>query len=287
MDIGKSRMKNASATWEDAVRWLIDQPDKVELTRAAYLDPPVSAAARRYHKSAEWAATRALLPSAPGRVIDLGAGNGIVSYALAADGWTVTAVEPDPSRLVGAGAIRELAADTGVRIDVIEAFGEAIPLESANYDVVIARQVLHHAADLPGFCREMARLVRAGGTVVTLRDHVIDGPESLAAFLKIHPLHHLYGGENAFTADQYRTALQGAGFAIDQQIGSFDSVINYAPMTEAEVIEAIASRIVPVRGIQAMVRIGLRIVGFPLVGRLATRVDRRPGRLVSFKARKV
>ena len=279
-------------TWEQAVSWLNDQPDMAELTRAAYLDPPVAGAAKRYRESGEWAAVRALLPqsgaSAPGRskrrVLDLGAGNGIMSYALAADGWDVTAVEPDPSLSVGAGAIRGLAVETGVAIKVIEAFGESIPLDAANFDAVIARQVLHHAADLDAFCREMARLVRPGGTVITLRDHVIDGPASKAAFFKIHPLHHLYGGENAFRAEEYRTALVNAGLAITKEFGSFDSVINYAPFGELEIRREAENRLpTAIRRVATPV---MRALPFSLLTYFATYADRRPGRLVSYVAKR-
>jgi SAM-dependent methyltransferase len=271
-------------SWEDAVRWLLDQPDRQELARAAYFDLPTKNAARRYHQSAEFAALRAFLPSRPGRALDLGAGNGILSYALAADGWTVTAVEPDPSDMVGAGAIRRLSSDTGVPIDVIEAFGEAIPLEGAGYDLVIARQVLHHAHDLPQLCREMARLARPGGQIITLRDHVISGPEQMRPFLDAHPLHHLYGGENAFTLDEYRRALCRAGLVVDKTLKSFDSVINYAPLTEREIRGAASD---PLPGfLKPVARLVAGITPFALLCRLATAVDRRPGRLVSFVAGK-
>jgi 2-polyprenyl-3-methyl-5-hydroxy-6-metoxy-1,4-benzoquinol methylase len=89
-------------TWEDAVRWCMAEPSMSALARAAYFDEPV-AAALRYQASAEFGAVRALLPPKAGRALDLGAGNGILSHALAREGWAVTAVEPDPSELVGAG----------------------------------------------------------------------------------------------------------------------------------------------------------------------------------------
>ena len=274
----------ALMSWEDAVRWLLDQPDQAELARSAYLDLPLADAARRYRQSAEYAALRQLLPAVRGRVLDLGAGNGILSYALAADGWQVTAVEPDPSALVGAGAIRSLAAETGTAIEVVEAFGEAIPLADAGYDLVIARQALHHAGDLARFCKEMARLTRPGGLVVTLRDHVISGPEQMRAFLDAHPLHRLYGGENAFTIPQYADALAGAGLVVERTIGSLASVINYAPFTEADIRNAaIAPFQALMRPVAAML---LRLVPLWLLQRLASAVDRRPGRLVSFVARR-
>ncbi|MEC5293725.1 MULTISPECIES: class I SAM-dependent methyltransferase [unclassified Aurantimonas] len=90
------------------------------LAHAAYFDEPL-AAARRYHASAEFAAVRRMIPASPGRALDLGAGNGILSWALAREGWAVTAVEPDPSILVGAGAIRAMSEQSGTPIEVIEA----------------------------------------------------------------------------------------------------------------------------------------------------------------------
>ncbi|MEC5292971.1 MULTISPECIES: class I SAM-dependent methyltransferase [unclassified Aurantimonas] len=275
-------MTKAAMSWEDAVRWCLAQPDMTDLSRDAYFGDPVQAA-RRYRDSAEFAAVRAMLPAQKGRALDLGAGNGILSWALAQDGWEVTAVEPDASTLVGAGAIRALAAATATPITVIEAFGEAIPLEAAGFDLVVARQVLHHAHDLPQFTKEMRRLSRPGATILTLRDHVISGPEQRAAFFERHPLHHLYGGENAFTLAAYRQALAGAGLIIDREMRSFQSVVNFDPMTPGELLDRIAAQAGPLR---KPLRGALGLVPFGWLAQLGTAVDKRPGRLVSFLCRR-
>jgi SAM-dependent methyltransferase len=269
-------------TWEEAVRWCMGEPSMAALARAAYFDAPVQAALR-YEASAEFGAIKALLPVPAGRALDLGAGNGIVSHALAKQGWTVTAVEPDASDLVGAGAIRTVARETSLPITVIEAFGEAIPEEAGAFDLVVARQVLHHAHDLPAFCREMSRLARRGATIMTLRDHVISGPGQLEPFLKSHPLHHLYGGENAFNLPQYREALTDAGLVITSELNSFQSVLNYDPMGEDEIRDKLAAVAGPLRG---PVRAGLSVMPFAAIAAVAAALDRRPGRLVSFVCRK-
>lgn len=267
-------------TWEDAVRWCLDTPAMANLARDAYFGDPVEVAAR-YSASSEYAEVRRVIPQTPGRVLDLGAGNGILSWALASDGWEVTAVEPDPSNLIGAGAIRILAEQTNASITVIEAMGEDIPLESAGFDLVVARQVLHHAKDLQVFCSEMARLSGIGATILTLRDHVISGPTQLQPFLDHHPLHHLYGGENAFSLAEYRDAISSAGLSIQREWRSFQSVMNYDPMTQDEIRSKLAALTGPLRSPTGAM---LKTLPFGLIAEVATFLDRRPGRLVSFLA---
>src|SRR5208282_1658778 len=104
------------ATWEEAVRWLLAQPEQRQLVLDCFYDLPRTAAAARYARSAEWRAVLALLPSRTGNALEIGAGHGIASVALAQEGWRVTALEPDPSELVGAGAIRQLAQQCGAAV---------------------------------------------------------------------------------------------------------------------------------------------------------------------------
>lgn len=271
-------------TWEAAVRSLMDDPTKKDLVEACYFDLPLAGAAARYADGPEWQAIRQLTGFARGIAVDIGAGNGIVSYALARDGWTTIAIEPDPSSLVGAGAIRKLATETAVAIDVREGFGEGLPLRDGEATLVIARQVLHHAADLSAFAREIARVLAPGGLLVSARDHVISGPEQLQPFLDKHPLHSLYGGENAFTLADYRGALTGAGLEIVREIGPLASVINYAPHTPETLQSELSRRLGPLRGVADIALRPKPILGAAL--RLLSALDHRPGRLVSFVCRK-
>ncbi|MGD9669415.1 MAG: class I SAM-dependent methyltransferase [Hyphomicrobiaceae bacterium] len=272
-------------SWERAVRTLIEDRDRQALVEACYFDLPLTRAAERYRESEEWRAMRGLIGTPRGIAVDVGAGNGIVSYALAKDGWSAVAVEPDPSDLVGAGAIRGLAAAGGVAIDVREGFGEGLPLAAHEASLVIARQVLHHARDLPAFAREIARVLAPGGLLVSTRDHVITGPHQLQVFLDAHPLHYLYGGENAFSIAQYRSAFSGAGLRIEKELGAFDSVINYAPQSPETLRLEIAARFGP---LGAAARTALKPAPlFNVAMRVLSYIDRRPGRVVSFVCRKV
>jgi len=270
-------------SWEEAVRRLMNEPARRQLVLDCFYDEPRKVAADRYARSPEWSAALELLPKRTGRALEIGAGHGIASCALARAGWQVTALEPDPSDLVGAGAIRRLAADTGMPVTVVEAFGEKLPFDDGEFDLVLARQVLHHARDLPQLCREMARVLREGGTLLAMREHVISSKADLPKFFDVHPLHHLYGGENAYQLGEYVDALEASGLRIDRCLRSFDSAINYAPYSRETLREALIERAGRIPGAAAILR---RLIstdaGFDVLLRLLSRLDRRPGRLYSF-----
>lgn len=260
-------------TWEEAVLWLRAQPEQVELTRACFYDDPVLAAAERYRASSEWCAMREILPRTPGRVLDLGAGRGISSYALAMDGWSTVALEPDPSPVVGCGAVRALRAEGRVPLQITRGLTEALPFRSHSFDVVFGRAVMHHARDLAGFCREAARVLRPGGVFVGAREHVISAGQ-LPAFLDAHPLHRHYQGENAYRLREYRQALQGAGLRIARLLHPLQSDINLFPDSKAGMRERLSRRL------RLPGRVRIPDFVFDLLGRL----QRLPGRLYTFVA---
>ncbi|MEL7633363.1 class I SAM-dependent methyltransferase [Sporomusa sphaeroides] len=238
-----SKSKVFPMTWEESVQWLREQPDQHDLVRACYFDDPLLEAAERYYHDSEWQAIRNMMPAIVGYALDVGAGRGIASYALAKDGWQVTALEPNTSQLVGAGAIRALATESGLPINVVEEWGEKLPFADNSFDFIHARQVLHHARDLPAFCRELYRVLRPRGILIATREHVIDRPEDLPVFLQNHPLHCLYGGENAFTLIQYTDSLVTAGFNLHQIFSPFETPINYFPATKSEVRTMVGRRL--------------------------------------------
>lgn len=268
------------------MNWLIEQPDQSELVRACYFDRPVLSAAHRFWLSEEWTESRSLLPIETGAVLDVGAGMGIASYALAKDGWSVTSLEPDPSNLVGAGSIRLLATQAELNISVVEKWGESLPFCDAVFDVVYARQVLHHARNLELLCRELFRVLKPGGKLIVIREHVVSDASQLPLFLARHPLHSLYGGEHAFTLKEYLSNIRSAGFIVNRVLGPWSSIINYSPLTRQKLADEFLIRFGHLLGSTILSRAIFSRVGFIYLRRILAFVDRRPGRLFSFIAMK-
>jgi SAM-dependent methyltransferase len=268
--------------WEEAVRWYRDQPGNEAEVRNNYFDLPVLRAAERYASGEEFAEVLRLLgPGEKRRILEPGAGNGIASFALAKSGWLVTALEPDESAEVGAGAIRGIVEQTGLPIEVVPEFGEQLSFADESFDAIHARQVLHHASDLELMVRELARVLRGGGLLLSTREHVADDDQQLNAFRNEHPLHKLYGGENAYPLDRYLASFVQAGLRIKAVWGPLESILNFFPGAEKE--RQIALRQV---ANHSYLRLG-RLLGWSDRFRQAqlrrhTLHDRTPGRIYSF-----
>jgi SAM-dependent methyltransferase len=275
------------ATWEGAVNWLRRQPDQRQLVIDAFYDDPLVGAAQRYFGSSEWQEVSKLLSGRRGMALDIGAGRGIASYALAREGFKVTALEPDPSPIVGAAAIRALATEAALPINVVEDFSERLPFADATFDVVFARAVLHHTRDLDDACREICRVLRPGGIFIGVREHVISKEADLARFLEQHPLHRLYGGEHAFLLQRYIDALKGAGFATVEVLSPLKSPINLFPYTTETLRGALVeklSRRIPAGPLWRFMFSSRHI--FQSLLSVAEPFDNRAGRLYSFVCHK-
>lgn len=108
----------------------------------------------------ETIAQRLALPARP-LVVDLGAGTGRASLAMAELGWRVTAVEPGKPML---DVLRGAATNAGLLISTVQASAEQTGLEPQTADLVTAAQAFHWF-DMDRALPEMARILKPGGGV--------------------------------------------------------------------------------------------------------------------------
>jgi SAM-dependent methyltransferase len=110
-----------------------------------------------------------LVPEGCEVAVDVAAGTGLFTRALAQWVDTVIAVEPDPQ-------MRAVLADRSPGIDVREGTGEAIPLADASADAVFVASAWHWL-DVARALPQIARVLRDGGRLGVLwssRDRELD-----------------------------------------------------------------------------------------------------------------
>jgi SAM-dependent methyltransferase len=126
-----------------------------------------------------------LLGGRPLRVLDLGAGTGLLTDALLAAGHEVVAVDPSPEMLD-----QLHARHPGVPVHVGGA--EAVPLPDGGLDAVVAGQAAHWFDPVPASA-ELRRVLRPGGTVGfvwNVRDERVPWVAALGAALAAEARDH-------------------------------------------------------------------------------------------------
>jgi SAM-dependent methyltransferase len=103
------------------------------------------------------------LPPAPARVLEVGCGRGELARAVAARGYEVVAIDPEPPE----GAI--------FRSVALEDFDEP-----ETFDAVVASRSLHHVPDLPGALDKIADLLRPRGLLI-VNEHAWDRMDEATA----------------------------------------------------------------------------------------------------------
>jgi SAM-dependent methyltransferase len=98
-------------------------------------------------------------------VVELGCGVAYFSAWLAKRGARPVGVDPTPAQLETA---RRCMRETGIEFPLVEAYGEAVPLPDAAFDLVLSEYGAAIWADPYAWIPEAARLLRPGGRLVFL-----------------------------------------------------------------------------------------------------------------------
>jgi ubiquinone/menaquinone biosynthesis C-methylase UbiE len=154
-----------------------------------------------------------LLDSLSGRVIEVGAGNGLNFVHYPATVTEVIAVEPEPHlrSIAEAGAAR-----AAVSVKVVDATADDLPADEAECDAAVASLVLCSVPDQDRALAEIRRVLKPGGEL-RFFEHVRAatpwrGRVQQALDVAVWPL--LVGG--CHCGRDTRAAIERAGFTIDR-----------------------------------------------------------------------
>jgi ubiquinone/menaquinone biosynthesis C-methylase UbiE len=156
---------------------------------------------------------RRLLHRLSGRVLELGAGNGLNFAHYPTEVTSVVAVEPEPYLRQIAERQARLAA---VPIEVIDGVAEQLALDDGDFDAAVVSLVLCSVRDQHAALRELYRVLRPGGQL-RFFEHVRADTSGLQRFQ--HVLDStiwpsLMGG--CHTGRDTHAAIEAAGFSIEQ-----------------------------------------------------------------------
>ncbi len=152
--------------------------------------------------------TRLLDDPAGRECLDIGADNGVISLLLRRMGGRWSSADLDERAVA---SIRELVGERVYRLD-----GARTPFPDRSFDQVVVVDYLEHIADDAAFARELARIVRPGGSVIINVPHLKPGS-------RLNRLRHAIGLTDAwhghlrpgYSVEQLRRLLNG-DFAIEQ-----------------------------------------------------------------------
>ena len=109
------------------------------------------------------------IPADAHRVLDVATGTAAVAIELARAGPARTVIGLDQSpEMLAAGGDRVAHAGLSDRIELREGRAESLPFADGEFEALTFTYLLRYVEDVPAALRELARIVRPGGTVAML-----------------------------------------------------------------------------------------------------------------------
>jgi ubiquinone/menaquinone biosynthesis C-methylase UbiE len=182
-----------------------------DIPRPRFARMYVKAAARADRRGAA-EHRRRLLEGLTGRVVEVGAGNGLNFAHYPTSVNEVIAIEPEPSLREAA---QELASQASVAVTVRAGSAESLPLGDGEVDAAMASLVLCSVPEQPLALAELHRVLRPGGEL-RFYEHVIPRCQPTRAILQLADHSGLWpaiaGG--CHPARDTGAAIKAAGFTI-------------------------------------------------------------------------
>jgi ubiquinone/menaquinone biosynthesis C-methylase UbiE len=131
-------------------------------------DEHFAVAHRKAYDDLAWELVQPLLPSPPGRIVDVGCGIGRWARRLVDMGHVVVGIEPAPAM-----AARARERLTSTSFELIEQPMEDAELAGQDVDLVLAMGSLQYSEEPEQALRRLALWVRPGGAVAVLVDSLV------------------------------------------------------------------------------------------------------------------
>jgi SAM-dependent methyltransferase len=150
-------------------------------------------------------------------MLDLGAGNGWLSYRLARRGHLAAAIDLLANPQDGLGAYVHYAA----AFTPVQAEFDRLPFDAAQFDLAIFNASLHYAVDYAATLREALRVLQPAGQIVILDSPLYRSSESGAQMVREREavFTQLYGfPSNALPSENYLTQQRLHTLAEDLQV---------------------------------------------------------------------
>jgi len=96
-------------------------------------------------------------------LLDIGCGGGLLSEPMARQGFTVLGADASEKNI---GTARAHAQGQDLPLTYRAVAAETLAAEGASFDMVLNMEVVEHVADLSGFLKACARMVKPGGIMV-------------------------------------------------------------------------------------------------------------------------
>jgi SAM-dependent methyltransferase len=168
-----------------------------------------------------------------GRVLDIGAGNGAIELALAADSH----FKPFSIEMLWNDDVRRLARTSGAALRRVIADGARLPFRDGAFDAVTCLETIEHLADAKATGNEIARVTKANGALL------VTTPPRWRYALRPDP-HFGIRGLALFPASMQRSIASRRGFDsadhyVDRLYGSVRQIAGIFP---DYAIESVLSR---------------------------------------------
>lgn len=145
--------------------------------------------------------------------VDIGTGPGFTAFTVAPFCDRVIATDVTPQMLDQVRGLRSQHGAPETQMALVAA--EALPFKDGSVDLIVTRTASHHFVDLPGWLREVERVLAPGGLLV---NGDTCAPEDLSAAAWMHDIELRRDSSHIrnLAPSQWKTAVEGAGLRVTE-----------------------------------------------------------------------